>query len=106
VGRKGKAFYSKGGEALEEVVQRSGRSPIPGDIHGQLGWGLVATWSNCRYLCSLQGSWTRWPLRVPSYSNNSAILFLGTFEESQICSLNFQLSLSDRFMKSWFFFAL
>ena len=26
--------------------------------------GLRATWCSCRCPCSLQGSWTRWPLRV------------------------------------------
>jgi len=30
-------FYSKGGEALAQVAQRGGRSPILGDIQGQAG---------------------------------------------------------------------
>ena len=36
--------------------------------------GLWATWCSCRCPWSLQGSWTRWPLRVPSNSNDSMIL--------------------------------
>jgi len=31
--------------------------------------------SSCRCPCSLQGSWSRWPLRVPSNLNNSMILW-------------------------------
>ena len=50
-------------------------SPILGDIRGC--WtGLWAAWSSCRCPCSLQESWTRWPLRVPSNSNDSVILWL------------------------------
>jgi len=30
--------------------------------------GSLSTWSSCRCACSLQGCWTRWPLRVPSNS--------------------------------------
>ena len=34
------------------------------------GWtGLWATWCSCR--CSLQDNWIRWPLKVPSNSNDS-----------------------------------
>mgnify|MGYP001853027772 CR=1 FL=1 len=33
-----KTFYNKGGEALEQVAQRGGGSPVPGDIQGQAGW--------------------------------------------------------------------
>jgi len=32
-------LYSEGGETLEQVAQRGGRCPIPGNIHGQVGWG-------------------------------------------------------------------
>ena len=39
--------------------------PIPADSQGQAG-GALSTWWSCRYPCSLQGSWTRWPLKVPS----------------------------------------
>jgi len=39
------------------------------------GWiRSLATWSSFGYPCSLQESWTRWPLKVPSNSKNSAIL--------------------------------
>ena len=37
--------------------------------------GHWAPWLSCRHPCSLQGSWTRWPLRVPSNSNDSVILW-------------------------------
>ena len=30
-----------------------------------------STWLSCRCPCSLQRSWNRWPLKVPSYSNDS-----------------------------------
>ena len=33
-------FYSEGGETLEEVAQRGGRCPIPGNVQGQVGWGF------------------------------------------------------------------
>jgi len=33
------AFYSKGGDALAQVAQRGGGSPIPEDIQGQTGQG-------------------------------------------------------------------
>ena len=39
MGRKGKAFYSKGGEALEEVAHRGGGCPVPGNTQGQAGQG-------------------------------------------------------------------
>ena len=32
-------FYSEGGEAVEQVAQRSGGSPILGDNQGHAGWG-------------------------------------------------------------------
>ena len=31
-------FYDEGDEALEQVPQRGGRCPIPGNIQGQVGW--------------------------------------------------------------------
>ena len=34
----------------------------------------LSTWWSCRCPCSLQGSWTRWSLRVPSNSKESMIL--------------------------------
>ena len=37
--------------------------------------GLWASWSSRKCPCSLQGSWTRWLLRVPSSSNCSMILW-------------------------------
>ena len=35
----------------------------------------LSTWWSCRCSCSLQGSWTRWPLRVPPNSNDSMNLW-------------------------------
>lgn len=37
--------------------------------------GLWAPWSSCRGPCSLQRSWTKWPLRIPSNSNGYMILW-------------------------------
>ena len=40
-------FYSEGCEAVEQVAQRSGGSPILGDVEGQAGWGsghLMELW--------------------------------------------------------------
>ena len=40
--------------------------------HSRSGWtGLWAHCSSCRCPCSLQSSWTRRPLKVPSNSNDS-----------------------------------
>ena len=63
-------FHTMAGEALAQVAQRGGGYPILEDTQGQAGWAL-STWWSCRCLCSLQGSWTKWPLRVPSNSNDS-----------------------------------
>ena len=46
--------------------------------------GVLSTWWICRCPCSLQGSWTRWTLRVPSDSNDSMIL---TFNYSTVWAL-------------------
>jgi len=32
-------FYNEGGETIEQVAQRDGRCPIPGNIQGQAGSG-------------------------------------------------------------------
>ena len=32
-------FYSEGGETLEQVAQRDGICPMPGNIQDQVGWG-------------------------------------------------------------------
>jgi len=45
--------------------------------HSRAGWReLWATWTSCRCPYTLQGSWTRWTLRVPSNSNNTVILWI------------------------------
>jgi len=31
-------FFSESGEALEQVAQRGSGGPVPGNIHGQVGW--------------------------------------------------------------------
>ena len=45
--------------------------PIPADTQVR-GWGSEHLIS-CRCPCALQGSWTRWPLKVLSNSNRSMI---------------------------------
>ena len=40
MGCKEAVFYNKCGEALEQVAQRGGGCPIPGDTKGQAGWAL------------------------------------------------------------------
>ena len=53
-GYKEEIFYDNGGEALEQIAQRSGGCPVPGDIQGQAGQGseqpalVVALPVNCR----------------------------------------------------------
>jgi len=36
---KEKVFYNEGSKAQEQVAQRCGGCPIPGDTQGQAGWG-------------------------------------------------------------------
>jgi len=36
-------LYYLGGEALEQIAQRSYGWPIPGRVQGQVGWGLSHT---------------------------------------------------------------
>jgi len=68
-----KFFYDEGREALEEVAQRGGSCPIPGNIQGQVGQGseqpdlVVDVPTQCR------GVGLRWPLKVPSNPNYSVI---------------------------------
>jgi len=38
-GYKEEVFYSKGGEALAQVIQIDGEYPVSGDTQGQSGWG-------------------------------------------------------------------
>jgi len=38
--------------------------------------GVLSPWLSCAHPCSLQGSRTRWPLRVPSNSNDSKVFVL------------------------------
>ena len=35
-----KIIYCEGGEALEQVAQRSCECPLPGSVQGQAGWGF------------------------------------------------------------------
>lgn len=60
--------------------------------------GLWAICSTRGYPCSLQGDWTRWLLRVPSNSNDSAILwfyrlFLTEWQQGCCGSINMFLIL-------------
>ena len=59
-------------EAMAQVSQRGGGCHIPGDIQGQAG-GHLSTRCSCKCPCSLQGIWTRCPLRVPSNPSDSLI---------------------------------
>jgi len=36
---KKEILYCEGGEALEQVAQRGGKCPSPGNVQGQAGWG-------------------------------------------------------------------
>lgn len=60
-------LYNEDGDTLEQVAQRAGRCPVPGNIqHPRVGWGydqpdLV---EDAPAYCS--GGWTRWPLEVRS----------------------------------------
>jgi len=47
--------------------------PIPAHSRGEAGGALSTRWS-CGCPCSVQGGWSRWPLMVPSNSNDSVIL--------------------------------
>ena len=45
--------------------------------HSRPGWmEFWAPWSSCRCPCSLQGSRSRWSLKIPSNSNCSVVLWL------------------------------
>ena len=44
--------------------------------------GAMSTWWSCRCPCSLQGSSTRWPLRIPSNSNDYMVLW---FYDPRLC---------------------
>ena len=53
---------------------------LPRELHpwrnSRLGWlGLWAPLCSCRCPCSLQRSWTGWPLRVPFNAGHSAVLW-------------------------------
>jgi len=56
--------------------QQKRRARSSGDIHGQAGPGAE---QHSKYPYSLQGSWTRWSLRVPSNSNDSMILWIPAY---------------------------
>ena len=56
-------------------------------IEGKKGEGNCwikpwATWFSCACLCWLQENWTRWPLKVPSNSKDSMILWIGWWSSS------------------------
>jgi len=40
---KEEIFYNEGGETLEQIAQRGGRCPIPGNIQGLVGQGSEYT---------------------------------------------------------------
>jgi len=47
-------LYDEGCKTLEQVAQRGGRCPIPGNVQGQAGWGseqaglVVGVPAHCR----------------------------------------------------------
>ena len=49
--------------------------------------GAVSTWSGYQCPCSLHGSWTRWPLKVPSNSNHSMTIWNNCLEEKMSLAL-------------------
>ena len=68
-------------------LPRGGGCPVPGDIQGQAGWGSVQP-DVAEGVRSLQGVWTRWPLKLHSNSNYSVFLWINLLFPS--CSyLNF-----------------
>ena len=73
MGYKEKVAYIKGGEALAQVAQRGGGTPSLQTPEVRLDglWALVELWVSLLGA----GSWTRWPLRAPSNSNDSMILW-------------------------------
>ena len=73
--------------------------------HSRSGWtGLWATCSSWRCPCSLQGGWTRWPLKVPSNPNYSMILFCGSllFQFVTVVSPDAQLNKELEFLSHLF----
>ena len=79
-GSKEEVLYSKGNDTLAQVAQWGGKCPITGDTQGQAE-GTLSTWSSVGWSMKghwsppLQGSWTTWPLRMPSNSNDSVFLW-------------------------------
>ena len=69
-------YYSEDGETLEQVVQRGGRCPIPGNIQGQVGGGSEQPGLVEDVPAHCRGCWSRWPLKVPSNPNRSMILWV------------------------------
>lgn len=61
------------GEAPEQTAQKGGGCPMHADTQGQ-GGGVLSTWWNFTCPCSLEESWTRRSLAVPSNFRNSLIL--------------------------------
>ena len=68
-----KLFYKKGSETLEQAAKRDVACPIPRDIQCQDGWGSEQP-ALAVGICSVQGNWIGWPLKVPSNSNDSMVL--------------------------------
>ena len=58
-------FFSQNGKGFNEDISLEARF---------VSVRLWAPWSSCRCPCSLQDSWTRWPLEVPSHSDDSMVL--------------------------------
>lgn len=61
---------NEGGETVEQVAQRGGGSPIPGNMQSSLDGALMEG----KVPLLIAGSWARWPWKVPSSPNHSLIL--------------------------------
>ena len=67
-------YFRESSEVLKRVSLRGSGCSVPGNKVRLVG--ALSTWCSCRCPCSLQRSWTRWPLRAPSNSKHSMILWL------------------------------
>lgn len=67
-----KFFTCVGGEALEQVAQRSCVCPIPGSVGGQVRCGFEQPGGRCT--SAWKGDWNQTISKVPANSNYSMIL--------------------------------
>ena len=60
---KKEILYSEGGEALDQVAQRSCGCPLPGSVQGQAGWGFEQPGLVEGVPAHGRGGWTKWSTR-------------------------------------------